>query len=93
MEDIFEKDIVTCFQRCQSVVVKLRQLRVMRVEQQTSLDHAPQLSRITAEKERGQIVEGNDLIRIARDGPFIKVLRLIPLAPLPSDVSESHQRS
>jgi hypothetical protein len=40
----------------ESVVVKLRQFRVMRIEQQTSINHAPQLYRITAEKERGSTI-------------------------------------
>src|SRR5205814_10599193 len=82
VEDYVWEDIVTYIERCQSVVAELREFRIMGNEQQTSLYHAPQLLRVPAEKERGQIVEGNDLIAIACNGPFIKVLRLVPLAPL-----------
>jgi len=75
-----------------SVVVKLCELAIMGIEHQTSLNNVPQFSRVAAEKERSEIVEGDNPIWIANDSAFIKVLRLIALSPPGSDVSESHQR-
>jgi hypothetical protein len=49
LADIFEEDIVTCVQRCQSVVVQLREFRIARIEHQTSRDDVPKLFGITAE--------------------------------------------
>jgi hypothetical protein len=35
--------------------VELPEFRIMGIEQQPSLDHAPQLFRVATEKQRGQI--------------------------------------
>ena len=64
---------------------------IMGIEHQTSLNNAPQFFRVAAEKERSEIVEGDNPIWVTNDSAFIKVLRLIALSAPGSDISESYQ--